>query len=120
MVMSTIWMLTRIAEAFIMNANGRVLAFVAVARLITNDFKRLKLKYMNELSKETQGNEANTRPLATGYQNRISNYQLEKGEIYCICCNQVIKKIHFDRHDNSEKHNKAVMSYTNRLLSTCA
>ena len=73
---------------------------------------------MNELSKELKGNEANTL-LATGYQNRISNYQLKKGEMYCIPCNQVIKKIHFDRHDNSEKHNKNVMSYTKRLLSTC-
>ena len=71
-----------------------------------------------KLTKTPQANEDNTL-LATGYQNRISNYPLKEGEMYCICCNQVIKKINFNRHDNSEKHNKALMTYTKRLLSTC-
>ena len=50
------------------DANGRVLAFVAVARLTQNIIKRLKLKYMNTFSQITRGNEANTLLPAVSFQ----------------------------------------------------
>jgi len=71
--------------------------------------------------------ELTTKPAIVGnnvlgavYNNKISNYKLREGEMYCISCNQVIKKINLNRHDNSLKHENAVMTFVKRMKLNCA
>ena len=64
--------------------------------------------------------ENNKKTKLTVYNNRISNYKLNKGEMYCISCEQVIKKINLNRHDNSMKHEKAVLSFLKRMKKNCS
>lgn len=49
------------------------------------------------------------------YQNKISNYKLDKGTMYCISCNQIIKKISLNRHDKGLKHKKAVLKFVSNM-----
>ena len=70
-------------------------------------------------SKNKTANSTNT-VLGDVYQNRISNYKLNEGEMYCISCNQVIKKINLDRHDNSVKHEKEVLKFVERMKANIA
>jgi hypothetical protein len=72
----------------------------------------------DNLKNET-ANSTNT-GLGDVYQNRISNYKLNEGEMYCIVCNQVIKKINLNRHDNSVKHKKEVLKFVERMKANIA
>jgi len=53
--------------------------------------------------------------LGGNHQNKISNYKLDKGQMYCISCDQVIKDINFNRHHNSLKHEKMVLKFVERM-----
>ena len=55
--------------------------------------------------------------LDTINQNTISNYNLNKGEMYCISCNQAIKRFNLYRHANSYKHEKRVLNFVERMKS---
>lgn len=53
--------------------------------------------------------------VSTVYKNTISNFKLKEDEKYCVCCDLVIKKTNFTRHDNSMKHEKAVLTFLKRM-----
>lgn len=63
----------------------------------------------------TENSNGQTKELSTVYQDRISNLKLREGEMYCISCDLVIKKINLERHDNSKKHEKAVLTFVRRM-----
>jgi len=68
----------------------------------------------------TENSNGQTKELSTVYQDSISNLKLREGDMYCVCCDQVIKKTNLERHDNSKKHKKAVLTFVRRMQEAIA